>query len=151
MECEICGKKSDKLYKIQVETSYFDVCVDCKKHGKLILEDDFSLPQKTKNIKLELKKQKIDKVLVENYGKLIQSAREKRGMSRTELARAIKEQESYLERVEKQKTLPDERLIHKLEKFLGITLFEEQEVEIPLESKNKKDDQRRLLSDFVSD
>ncbi|MEM3372964.1 MAG: multiprotein bridging factor aMBF1 [Candidatus Anstonellales archaeon] len=147
MECEICGRKSDKLYKVQVENSFFDVCANCKKHGELVYEESQEF-KNTQKLQKSVQIQRVEKVLIENYGKVIQAARERKGLTRTDLARAINEQENYLERVEKQKTLPDEKLIHKLEKFLGINLFEEQEIEIPLEKKNSKN-QGTYLGDFL--
>lgn len=150
MECEICGRKTDKMYKVQVENSYFDVCANCKKHGKLVYDHEPQEFKSTQKLQKSVQFKKIEKTLIENYGKVIQSAREKKGLSRTDLARAINEQENYLERVEKQKTLPDEKLIHKLERLLGINLFEEQEIEIPLEKKNSKN-QGVYLGDFLDD
>jgi putative transcription factor len=61
---------------------------------------------------------------VEGYGKLMADARKRMGLPLEVLAERINEKLSFLERVEHEKTLPDEKLAHKLQKELGIKLLQ---------------------------
>jgi uncharacterized protein (TIGR00270 family) len=62
--------------------------------------------------------------VVEGFGALIAAARKKMGLPIEVLAERINEKHSFLERVEHEKTLPDEKVAHKLEKELGIKLLQ---------------------------
>lgn len=61
--------------------------------------------------------------VADDYGTLIANARKKLGLPLEVLAERINEKLSFLERVEHERTLPDEKLAHKLEKELGIRLL----------------------------
>lgn len=63
-----------------------------------------------------------DKILVDGYGELIQEARRTRGLGRAQLAQMIKEKETLLARIETEKVLPTDRVIHKIERELDIEL-----------------------------
>jgi len=150
MECEICGKKVQKLLKIEVEGTKMEVCHSCAAHGRVV-----EGIQKSTNLSQSLvfvKKQSAPSAelqLVDDYGKRIKSAREKLGMSCKDLALAIAEQESYLDRVEKQRTMPNESLIRKLEKYLKISLYEEAAVQ-PTQQE-KRASSGRYLGDYLED
>ncbi len=123
MECEICGAEVDTLYEIEVEGTTMLVCSVCAKGkhltGRVIgankREDKKSAPQAKRNEKEETE-------VIDNYGEVIRKARENLGLPLKVLAEKISEKESTLERVESQKTLPNDKLISKLEKELGIKL-----------------------------
>ena len=69
-------------------------------------------------------KKKIEGELAENFGKKIMQARDKKGLSRKELAQKLFIQEKELEGFEQQKFRPNENVVKKLEFALGITLTE---------------------------
>jgi putative transcription factor len=61
--------------------------------------------------------------VVEGYGRLVRGARERAGLTRTELARKLFILENVLERIENEHLRPNEAVAKKLEKELGITLL----------------------------
>ncbi len=149
MECELCGRKTDSLVKIEIEQTTLEVCRSCAKHGKGYQEPTYrNRRELTKNIKHE-SKFNVEKQLVENYGSLIRNARQRKNLTLSELARQINETESYLDRVEKERTIPEEKVIKKLEKFLGIALYEEPKEEQKIEPKKASLD--KTLGDFLEE
>ncbi len=131
-DCEICGRKTESLYIIDVEGVELTTCGRCSE-GKNIIEIMESGEQNKKH--LPLKEEKIDEGVLEvidNYGELIRNAREKIGIPMKVLAEMINEKESMLNRVEHGRLLPNDKLVEKLEKNLGIKLtasFEKKHLE----------------------
>lgn len=121
MECEICGAEVDTLYEIEIEGATMLVCSVCAKGkhltGKVVKEKE-ERPAPVAKAPVEGNETE----LIDNYGEAIRKAREKLGLPLKVLAEKISEKESTLERVEKQKTLPNDKLVGKLEKELGIKL-----------------------------
>ena len=120
MECEICGADGAG-YIILVEGAKLTVCQDCSGSGKLIrapapVRDPDALPARAGKVEMEV---------VDGYGAVIAAARKRMGLPLEVLAERINEKHSFLERVEHEKTLPDEKLAHKLERELGIKLLQE--------------------------
>ncbi len=118
MECEICGVP-EAGYIILVEGAKLSVCRDCSSSGKLLKAPSLQ-PVKGSE---DMARGKEELEIVDGYGSLIANARKKMGLSLEVLAEKLNEKHSFLERVEHEKTLPDERLAHKLEKELGIKLL----------------------------
>jgi len=119
-ECDICGAP-EAGYLIQVEGAKLNVCRDCSGSGKLI-----RAPQnQTNRGETTQVQRRIELEVVEGYGGIISDAMKKMGLPVEVLAERINEKLSFLERVEHEKTLPDERLCRKLEKELGIKLLQE--------------------------
>ncbi len=127
MECEICGAETDTLYEIEIEGATMLVCSVCAKGkhltGKVVregkTEQDEKQKQETKSRKQEGEE---EYELIDNYGEEIKKARENLGIPVKVLAEKISEKASTLLRVEEQKTLPNDKLVKKLEKELGIKL-----------------------------
>ncbi len=120
MECEICGAEGAG-YIVLVEGAKLTVCQDCSGAGKLLrapqpVRDPATRPARAGKLEMEV---------VDGYGAIIADARKKMGLSLEVLAERINEKHSFLERVEHEKTLPDGKLAHKLEKELGIKLLQE--------------------------
>ncbi|MEO2117789.1 MAG: multiprotein bridging factor aMBF1 [Methanocaldococcus sp.] len=136
--CELCGKLTDKLYKVMIEGSEMYVCKECAKFGKS--PKTYSRLGKktimgkgtittTKQVKKSVKRRRRDifdalPMLREDYGDVIREAREKRGLSIEELAKKIKMKASTLQKFERYELEPDEREIKILEKELKISLTE---------------------------
>lgn len=119
MECEICGAEGAG-YIILVEGAKLSVCHDCSGAGKLL-----RAPAPPRDTTPAAYRGKIEMEVVDGYGAIIASARKRMGLPLEVLAEKINEKHSFLERVEHEKTLPDEKLAHKLEKELGIKLLQE--------------------------
>ena len=120
-ECEICGS-GEAEYIILVEGAKLSVCRDCSGSGKLLRGPP---PRTFREGKGDAAPASRELEVVEGYGRLISDARKKLGLPIEVLAERINEKLSFLERVEREKTLPDEKLCHKLEKELGIKLRSE--------------------------
>lgn len=121
MECEVCGSGEGE-YLVQIEGAKLNVCRECSGSGKLLRGP----PPKTYKPKPgegTLARGKEELEVVEGYGSLIASARKRMGLQLDVLGERINEKWSYLERVEHEKTLPDPKVCHKLEKELGIKLM----------------------------
>jgi len=120
MECEICGAEGAG-YIILVEGARLTVCHDCSGAGKLLrapAPPQSAGPSPAYRGKAEME-------VVDGYGQAIADARKRMGLPLEVLAERINEKHSFLERVERERTLPDEKLARKLEKELGIKLLQE--------------------------
>ncbi|MEM4348217.1 MAG: multiprotein-bridging factor 1 family protein [Candidatus Anstonellaceae archaeon] len=117
MECEICGEGKAE-YLILLEGAKLKVCRECSTSGKILQGPP---PKPSLQAKQPVLKEELE--IVEGYGKLISQARRRLGLPIEVLAERLNEKASFLERIEHEKTLPDERLCRKLEKELGITLL----------------------------
>ncbi|MEM3555729.1 MAG: multiprotein bridging factor aMBF1 [Candidatus Micrarchaeia archaeon] len=135
MDCEMCGE-GEASFLILVEGAKLRVCSNCAKYGKVL-----SAPKPVSVSKrVEVKKEKPELDVVADYGRRIREAREKMKIDRKVLAELVNEKESFLERVENEKALPNAMLGAKLEKVLGVKLFEEikhEHVETKKEKKNE--------------
>ncbi len=118
-ECEICGAP-EAGYLVQVEGAKLNVCRECSGSGKLIRAPQRQAgkgEEAPANIRQEME-------VVEGFGRIISEARRKNGLPIEVLAERINEKLSFLERVEHERTLPDEKLCRKLERELGVKLLE---------------------------
>ena len=122
MECEICGSGVAE-YLILVEGAKLSVCSECSGSGKLLRGPPTREFKAGEGAAAPSSRQELE--VVEGFGALIASARKRLGLPLEVLAERINEKHSFLERVEHEKTLPDEKLCHKLEKELGIKLRSE--------------------------
>lgn len=135
-ECEVCGRKSDELFQVNIEGAKMIVCAPCAK-GKDVLQE-FS--NKEKQVPVNYKKAaKEEMQVVDNFGSLIRHARESIGFPTKVLAERINEKESTLIRVEKGEHLPDDRLAKKLERELNIKLIVKSGMEKKQYSSSKQD------------
>jgi putative transcription factor len=140
--CDICGRET-RVAKYRIEGAEVIACQNCGRHGTLIEDNapkakattyNSSYPPSNYNKPSSSKPKenpqqnyvkKGEKVLLENYGQVIASARDKMGITRQELAKSLFIRETLLMRIETEKVRPSDDLIKKLEKALNIILFEE--------------------------
>jgi uncharacterized protein (TIGR00270 family) len=118
-ECEMCGAEGAGFF-ILVEGAKLHVCSNCAKHGK-VLSAPAPLPQR----RFIVEKEESERDIVADFGRKIKEGRERMRIGRKVLAELVNEKESFLERIEAEKTIPNETLALKLERALGIKLFEE--------------------------
>ena len=131
MDCELCGRPNAVAVAI-VEGLRMDVCEKCAKHGKVVaqLYDDDDSP----GIRGKIAKKEIE--IVDDYADKIKDARTKKGMTIKQLAAAVAEKESYMDRIEREETTPTEQAAKKLERFLNIKLMHEVELTRTKEEKS---------------
>jgi len=116
MYCEMCGKESE-LIKTTVENVTLKLCESCSRYGKTIEE---KIINKTKVLKL----QESQENLIEGYGNIIKSAREKQKLTQEELALKIKEKLSLISKIERGEIKPMIETARRIEKQLAIKIIE---------------------------
>lgn len=136
MICEMCGKDVTFCKKVTIEGVHLEVCAECAKFGtearKEAPKPEGPKPIITQRLEVREKRGKPRDIyvageaeeLVDDFAKRIRSAREKRGMSQKDLAMKINERVTILSKIETGDMRPDEKLISKLQKELGVTLKE---------------------------
>ncbi len=124
-ECELCGRKMSTAYIISIENVKLRVCEKCSNDKKVLFIDNGKEKADSANKYIENNSDNDEiEQIIDDYGETIRRARESMGLSLKVLAELLNEKESFLARIEKQKTTPNSKLIEKLEKTLNIKLIE---------------------------
>ncbi|MCL4362949.1 multiprotein bridging factor aMBF1 [Candidatus Marsarchaeota archaeon] len=123
-DCELCGRQAETVYVALVEDVELRVCPKCAKGKKIISSEGHSMSRKGATAVKTEKGEEPE--LIEDYGHVIKEARERLKMPLKVLAEMINEKETFLNRVEAQRTTPPEALVRKLEKTLSIKLIEQE-------------------------
>jgi len=144
MLCEMCGKQVTFCKKVMIEGVHLEVCSECAKFGKEQNKPKDPAEAAPKPIivqRLEVREKRskpmdiLEKVerddLVDDYPARIRNARSKVGMSQKDLAMKINEKLGLIQKIETGDMKPDEKLITKLHKELGVVL-KEKVTEIPV-------------------
>jgi putative transcription factor len=136
MICELCGKNVTFCKKVTIEGVLLDCCPECAKFGmeskKAVEKEPAQKPIITQRLETREKRGKPRDVLtgvekeelVEDFGTRIRDARSKKGLSQKDLAMKINEKLTVLGKIEVGQMRPDDRMVSKLEKELGIKLRE---------------------------
>lgn len=136
MICELCGKDVTFHRKVTIEGVQLEVCAECAKFGieakKEPPKEEAPRPIVAQRLESRERRGKPKDVydttgkeeLTENYGALIRNARSGRGMTQKDLAMRINERVTVLSKIESGEMRPDDKLVTKLEKELGIKLKE---------------------------
>src|SRR3989338_5211480 len=127
MECEICGSDS-LLSEVLVGASSLMLCNDCEKFGhrqktQLTLRTHAThanrpLSSATRGVDLEFPPLKQD------YRQVIQGEMRKREWNLEDLAKAVFEKRSVIAKIESGHLEPEDALVSRLEKTLGVKLRE---------------------------
>jgi putative transcription factor len=133
MRCEVCGREifGQPYYRI-IEGGRMTVCGRCSSFGSADWD-----PKKPRTSTRRRRtpignrtrpRSEIDVaeqlVLVDDYGVLIKKARQKKGVSIEDFAKKINEKESVIKKLEKSQMNPPTSLVRKIERALGIKLYE---------------------------
>jgi putative transcription factor len=135
--CELCGNSIQTPKNVIVDGSIFNVCLSCSKRGKPYEPNQPSkktfstkkgfipVPQK-KPIRSYPKTIQIidEKVLRPDFGTIIREARMKKGITQENVANQISEKITLYKKIETGAIKPNEILSKKLERVLGIQLYE---------------------------
>ncbi len=139
MQCEICGAEAGKGRTIELDGSMLIVCSECVAFGteKKPLAGPTAAPanvpwqsaakpaQTIGQPFYEREEFNLGLDIVPDFGARIRKAREQKQLTVQELAARVFEKESLLHRIEAQAIKPNDALIAKLEKALGIKLKSE--------------------------
>jgi len=133
----MCGKNVTFVKKVTIEGVELEVCSECAKFGieakkPTKKEEPAAKPIITQRLEVRERRSKprdiyesgMREELVDDYASRIRNARSQRGMSQKDLAMKLNERVGVLAKVETGDMRPDDKLVAKLEKELGIKLKE---------------------------
>ena len=137
MLCEMCGKSVPATRTVIIEGSRLNVCPNCARLGEDYRANNGGAAPVSQSV-IEARLQKREKrmqskdiysgmasvELVDDYGTLIREAREAKGMDRKQFAASLSEKELTISKIESNNLVPDDKIIKKIEKALGIKLTE---------------------------
>ena len=118
-ECEVCGKPSPTLFVVSIEGAHMQACSSCAR-GKEAISAVSGKPVRAAQARSIMKGD--EEELVDNYAAVIKRARENMGLKIEELGLKINERKSHLAKIEEGRAIPEDKLMKKLEKELGIKL-----------------------------
>ena len=147
MQCEMCGKEGE-LFAALVEGTELNVCKSCSSHGKTLRRVKPTQKKIKKSEKQKEPEKEIIQTIVENYAKLIKSAREKTGLSQKDFANKLNEKESIIHKLETGNLKPSINLARKLEKFCNIKLVKQIEIK-PLKGKKAVSGEGLTIGDII--
>lgn len=135
VQCEMCGKTVGRTRRVLVDRTLLQVGPECEKFGKLV-ETGAKAPASPGNVPQALEKrrrlepkdvyasQSMQLELVQDFAKRIKDGRERKGWTRQELGARVGEREVVMGRIENGSLHPTDEVAKKLERELGIKLFE---------------------------
>lgn len=148
MECEMCGKKVGTRRYV-VEGTVMNLGLECGKYGTPMDTPAPAGTQASMQQGLERRDQRMSSrnvydsgdsttYMVEDYGARIHKAREAKGLSHEQLGNKVSARIPELKHIEAGKLRPSDAVAKKLERELGITLYEKVEGPAPVVSGAKK-------------
>ena len=137
MICEMCGKDVPQTRAVIVEGTKLNVCPNCSKFGEDYRAQSAGgapVSQTVIDERLEKRERRMKSKdiyagsssveVIDDFGGAIRAAREEKGMDLEQFASLIQEKKGTLAKVESNNLIPDDKLIKKIEKALGIKLTE---------------------------
>lgn len=154
--CEMCGGEEPRLRTVLVEGSRLLLCSRCARFGVEVQRP--AVPRAPppppgtararrpapRSYPRDVPESEVD--LAEDYPERIRRAREAKGWKREDLGKRIAERLSVIEKLEKGRMRPDDTLVRKLERTLGIRLLDRVE-EAP--SPGRRDARPLTLGDLI--
>ncbi len=133
----MCGKDVPQTKAVIVEGSRLSVCPACARFGEDYRASSAGGAPVTQSViekRLEKREKRMKSKdiyagastveLVEDYGGAIRAAREAKGMDQEKFAASILEKKGTIAKIEANSLVPDDKIIKKIEKALGIKLTE---------------------------
>jgi len=121
--CEICGSKTEQLFKVSVEGTEMKTCLKCTRFGKILSRIVLEKSKEEKRVVIHVPE--LEESVVKNYSSIVRQAREKIGLTQEGFAKMLNERLSVMKSMEQGKLVPDLKLAKKLEQMLGVKLVEE--------------------------
>lgn len=148
INCDLCGKADERLFRTLIEGVELNVCSGCSKFGKVVgqIRKPIKEIQKRK-IPETIEEEKIE-LLAEDYAGLIKKKRESMGLSQKDFSIKINEKEATIHKIETGHFTPPIAMARKLEKILGVKLVEGHEERHEAHRKNRKEE-GFTLGDFI--
>lgn len=133
--CEVCGKQTQMLRVVSIEGSELNACPDCARFGverspkpKRSTAEPVrvseALEKREKRAQARDVFQEMSEELAPDFAQRIRKAREKLNWTPEDLGKKTNEKKSVILKLESGQMRPDDALIRKLERFLGIKLKE---------------------------
>lgn len=135
MECEMCGKKVGTR-RYMVEGTVMNLGLECAKYGTPLdapapVGSQAAIHQNLEKRAVRAAPRSVFEaeapVLVEDFGPRIHKARDAKGWSHEQLGNKVSARVPELKHIEAGKLRPGDDLARRIEKELGITLFEKVE------------------------
>jgi len=136
-QCEMCGQEFPVLKKVKVEGTLMEVCSKCARFGDEVAKKEAQKAATHPIVRQRMERisnrpiykdvfstQDTDEALVPDYATRIMAARNSKRLTKKELAARINEKLSVVHALERGELHPDDKLVRKLEKELGISLRE---------------------------
>lgn len=137
MICEMCGKEVPVGKTVVVEGTRLNVCPACARFGEDYRAPgsrDGSMTQTVIEERLQKRERRMQTKdvysgtgtieLIDDVGGAVRAAREAKGMDLEQFAASILEKKGTIAKIESNSLAPDEKLVKKIEKALGIKLTE---------------------------
>lgn len=137
MICEMCGKEVPVTKTVIVEGTRLNVCPSCARFGedyRVSSSNGAPVTQSVIEERLQKRERRMQSKdiysgstsveLVDDYGGVIREARIAKGMDLDQFAASILEKKGTLAKIESNNLIPDDKLIKKIEKALGVKLTE---------------------------
>lgn len=143
--CDICGKGPVRA-QILLEGARMLACGRCMHSGKILhrFDDEGSIKPRPAPATVGGGEE-----IIEGYGRIIRSAREKAGIPVAVVAERIKEKENYLKAIEQERFMPTIEVARKLEKELNIKLVEKVEKTVAPSTSGKAGFSEPTLADMI--
>ncbi|MEI6377915.1 MAG: multiprotein bridging factor aMBF1 [bacterium] len=160
MICELCGKEQERTTSVQIEGTYLRVCKECARFGDTVkpgaktggAQAQTVIAARLENRERRMKTRDVYSTgeevseLAEDYPHRIREAREALGWKQEELAVKMSEKISVIMKAERGELRPNDTLVKRFEKTLGIHLMEK----VPLIKPEKTGVNKTLtLADFI--
>jgi putative transcription factor len=155
MICEICGSEVRHLRTVVVDRATLDVCDRCARFGKPVdvrpsAGKEKGAPRRaTGSRRTSVGRIQSDMDVVDGYGPLIRSAREKKGLTQEDLGKRVSEKASTIHRLESESLAPSIALARKLERFLKIKLLEKAGLEEEVATSLQHSDENITLGEVL--
>mgnify|MGYP000856601133 FL=1 len=138
MICEMCGKDVPTTKPVFIERTKLNLCGACARFGDEQRESKGAAQKGPSAQAIEERLQsrerrmqtrdiysgKDSRHLIDDYGDTIRVARQKKGLSQEDFAASIGIKKGMLSKIEANDLIPEDKLVSRIEKALGISLME---------------------------
>ncbi len=144
MMCDLCGKKTNKLYTVIIEGIKLQVCEECAKYGRIVEEREREEKEESIGYREE-------EDLEEDWVEKVRNAIEERSKGREleEVAKEIGIKKSLLRGILEGRVEISIETAKKIEKSLGIRIVRKERIESGKRKKKKIEEPMVTLGDIV--